>query len=349
MSQPPYPPPGGYTPQDQHGYTPQDQHGYTPQDQRGYAQQEQPWGYPAQQAQPQQPGYPQQPAYPHQQGDPLQQQGYLQQPTYPQQPAYPPQQQGYPQHGYPQHGYPQHGYPQQPTDLRPEQPGPTSGQPWPVPQQQYPSYQPQQSGYAEQQYHAPVQEPSSGRRKIIVIAAAGVAVLALAGVGIAVAAGSGSSGPQTRISLPGTLDGQAKSSASGTGTGAASAELKKVIPGATDTVAGHYGDVLNGGIFVMGVNGDIDDPGGILDKYDKEVSKRGTAAVKMENVTEVDAGPLGGEARCGESVATIGTTTARSQFCYWANGTVLGIITATGGTDVKSRFVSLRSQVEKEI
>jgi hypothetical protein len=65
----------------------------------------------------------------------------------------------------------------------------------------------------------------------------------------------------------------------------------------------------------------------------------------LKNITEIDPGPLGGEARCGSS----GTGSSRLVACAWADHGSVGLIIFWFKTlsQVKGEFVKLRGQIEK--
>ncbi|MFI6263953.1 hypothetical protein [Micromonospora sp. NPDC051006] len=364
MSYPPddsYPPPSGQgsypPPRQPGGYPPLQQGGYPAAQQGGYPGQ---GGHPG----PQQGGYPGQGGHPGpQQGGRSAQGGY----PGPQQHGYPEPQRGggYPgpqQGGYPgpqQGGYPgeQGGYPgsQQPGGYPPPQRQPET---YP-PAQQPGGYPPQQQdgfgGQPGQTYGDPagsVQPPprkKSRTGRIILIAVAVVLVLCLGGTAVAWfglkdEVSEGVEASRTRVEAPATLAGRPKitdpelKSLSDQMV----AEMKKTAQNETSAVGAFYGDPAKQDlVMVIGVSGLMADPKKELDDV---VTGLGTE-LGVKEMTPVEAGPLGGEARCGDGKAE----SAPLGVCVWADKGSVGAVVVffSSAEKAKADFVTMRGEIEK--
>ena len=114
-------------------------------------------------------------------------------------------------------------------------------------------------------------------------------------------------------------------------------------PGATTSVGALYGTVAKRDIVVIaGVAAPVDDPG-------KELTGTffgaGVGGLDVTGITEVEPGPLGGEAKCGKADAS-GVNMA---LCAWADeGSVGWIIWYFKSVkQAKAEFAKLRGEIEK--
>jgi hypothetical protein len=315
MSQPPYPPSDGQYPAQQPYPGPGQPPAGQPYPGQGqYAGQGQ---HPGQQPYPGPQAHPGQQPYPGQQG----QQPYPGQQSYPGQPAYPAQ---------------------------------------PYPQQEYPpqQYGPQQYGPQQQAWGPPVAAPKSGS-KGLVIGLVAVLVLAIGGVGAWLGLRDGGDGPnvgplggvtttKTALSSPETLNGSPKSKLGAqleTAKQSAESELRALAPGAKDFKIGMYED----GLIFSGANGTFE-PDVVLKNYEDKLRNNVKGSVTMTGPSEVDAGPLGGKARCAALATSLGTKKMEVDVCFWVNGSVFGVLTSMNGkTKVKDNFLRLRGELEKPI
>ncbi|MCM0678209.1 hypothetical protein NCC78_26550 [Micromonospora phytophila] len=311
QSGPPY---GSYPPPQQPGSYPP-----PPQQPGGYPpHQQQPGGYPPHQQQPG--GYP-----------PPQQSG-----GYP-----PPQQSG----GYPppqqSGGYP----PQQPAGSYQPQPG---------------SYQPPQAGgYPQpgagpgQPYGDPAGPPPAKKSRvgrILLISLAVVLVLCLGGAAVAFFALRDEvketvDATKTRVVAPATLAGRPKVSDPNLLDAAKQLEsgLKKSMPDATSTVGAFYGTPAERDlVMVAAASGLNTDPDRTLDEAVKGAAE---SDVQLGEMKTVDAGPLGGEAKCGDAKAA----EVPLGVCLWSDKGSLGmiIIYFKSGAETQAEFATIRGQIEQ--
>ena len=267
------------------------------------------------------------------------------------QPTYGDQQQGQ-TYGQPAYGQPTYG---QPTYGQ-QQPGQTYGQP---------AYGDQ--GYG-QQYGQPPQPPTDqyggpplppgpppakkrSGGKIVLIVLAIVVVLCVAGSAVAYFAlkddvGGVLDAADTTVSAPATLAGKPKISDPDLQSAADSmvTELKAEVPNARDTVAAFYGDPAKQDmVMLVAISGLLADPGKELDDTFTSMNSSG---LPVKNVKTVEAGPLGGEAKCGDA-------TAAGQplgVCVWTDRGSLGLIGVyfKTGDQAYAQFVQMRGEVEKQ-
>ncbi|MEU8392912.1 hypothetical protein [Micromonospora sp. NPDC048842] len=268
---------------------------------------------------------------PHDSPDPSQQPG--------QQPGGwpPPQQQGQPQHpgGFPpaQPGFPpaQPGFPPAQPGFPPAQPG-------------FPPYgDPNMAG-------GPPPAKKSNVGKIVLIVLAVVLVLCLGGAAITWLVvkddvGAVVDASKTRVVAPATLadrpkltDPQLQAAAEQAVSG-----MKSAAQNETSTVAAFYGDPTKQDlVMIAGVSALLSDPKKELDAYVDGLSKQLT----VDAMTAVDAGPLGGEARCGDGKAD----TVPLGICVWADRGSLGMVVMyfKSADQAKTEFATIRGQVEQQ-
>ncbi|MGC4869917.1 hypothetical protein ACLQ3B_31240 [Micromonospora sp. DT53] len=273
---------------------------------------------------------------PHDSPDPSQQPG--QQPG-----GWPPPQQGQPQQsgGFPpaQPGFPpaQSGFPPAQPGFPPAQPGFPPGQPG------QPYGDPNLAG-------GPPPAKKSNVGKIVLIVLAVVLVLCIGGVAITWFAVKGPvndalDATKTRVVAPATLAGRPKLTNPELQTAADQAvkEMKTVAQNETSAVAAFYGDPTKQDlIMIAGVSALLTDPKKELDAYVDGLSKQLTVA----KMTTVDAGPLGGEARCGDGKAE----TVPLGICVWSDRGSLGMVVMyfKSGDQAKAEFTTIRGQIEQQ-
>ncbi len=306
-----------------------------------YPPPQQPGGYPSQQPGPQYGG-----SYPPQQPGPQYGGGY------------PPQQSG-PQHdggGYP----PQQPGPQYGGGYPPQQPGPQYGGDYPPPQQpspQYGGYPAEQPGgsYLESgqpSYGAPAGPPpkKSNVGRILLITLAVVVVLCLGGGAVLLFTAKDKVGDvvdatKTRVVAPTTLAGRPKVTEPQLQSAAEEmvAEMRKDVPDATSTVGGFYGNPAKKDlVMIAGASGVMADPKKELDNATKDLSTE----LGVTTFSTVDAGPLGGDAKCGDGKAD----DVPVGVCVWADRGSLGVIIIyfKSVKDLKAQFVTMRGQIEQK-
>ncbi|MER7456962.1 hypothetical protein [Micromonospora sp. NPDC126480] len=269
----------------------------------------------------------------------------------------PPQSGGYPPPAQPG-GYPQ----QQPGGYPPPQPG---GYPTP-PQQQpggYPEAQP--GGFPQQpaggfpppggpggQFGAVPPAPKKGSAgKVLLIVLAAVLVLCLGGAAVVFFAVKDEvketvDAARIRVVEPETLGGRPKvtdpnlQNASRT----LEAELNKALPGATSAVGAFYGDpVKQDLVMVAAASGRNADPAKTLDDT---IAGARQSDVEIGEMSSVDPGPLGGEAKCGDAEAN----QVPIGFCVWSDSGSVGMILIyfKTGAEAQQELVAMRGQIEQK-
>ncbi|WP_433460799.1 hypothetical protein [Micromonospora sp. CA-248212] len=269
---------------------------------------------------PQQPG---QPAAPYQPG----------QPAAPYQPGQPaaPQQPGPPQPGWPQ----QQGFPP------PQQPGG-----WPQ-QQGFPPPQPGQPYGGPHLAGPPPKKSNVG--KILLIVLAVVLVLCLGGAAITWFAvkdevGDVVDATKTRVVAPAALAGRAKNTDPQLQTVADQmvTQMKTEVQNETSTVGAFYGDPTKQDlVLIAAVSGVMADPKKELDEAVTGLASQ----LSVTNMAAVEAGPLGGDARCGDGKAE----SVPLGVCVWADRGSVGLVVMYFKTaaEAKAEFVGVRGQIEQ--
>ncbi|RLK22785.1 hypothetical protein DER29_0629 [Micromonospora sp. M71_S20] len=266
--------------------------------------------------------------------------------------SYPPQQPG----GYgppPQAG----GYdplPPQPGGYGPPQ---QSGAYGPPPQSG--GYPPQAGGFAQPPsggvagapYGGPPVARKSNAGKIVLISLAVVLVLCLGGAAIVAFAVKDEvketvDATRIRVVAPATLAGRPKATDPALQAGARQleAELNKTIPEASSTVGGFYGTLADKDlVMIAAASGLNPNPARTL-----EDTIRGarTSDVRLGEMSSVDPGPLGGEAKCGDAKAQ----DVPLGVCVWSDKGSVGmvIIYFKTGQQAHAEFATIRGQVEQK-
>ncbi|MEV0426271.1 hypothetical protein [Micromonospora sp. NPDC050495] len=239
--------------------------------------------------------------------------------------GYPPQQQS--------GGYPS---PQQPGGYPPPaQPGPPYG-----------------AEAGQPGYGAPVGPPpkKSSVGKILLIVLAVVVVLCVGG-GTALYFATKDKvdevvdATKTRMTTPETLAGRPKVTDPQLQKAATDmvAEMKKDVPDATSTVGAFYGDPQKQDLVMIGgVSGLIADP----KKELADATKGLGSELAVSNFKSIDAGPLGGDAECGDGKAQ----TVSVGVCVWADRGSVGVLVLyfKSGADLQKEFAAMRGQIEQK-
>lgn len=237
----------------------------------------------------------------------------------PEQP-YHPQQPGHPQ---------QHGYPQQPGY-----------------QQPYP--QSEQSGPPAPPAPPPAKKSRVGMIVLIVIAALVVlcgGVAAVAYFALRDDVESAVDAANTRVEAPETLLGRAKMTDPKLVQAANEMveSMKKEISNETGAVGAFYGDPAKQDmIMIAAASGLVRNPETELDDAFREI---GSSGLKVSTPTEVDAGPLGGHAKCADGTAE----EVPVAMCVWADNGSVGVVAFyfKKVDQIKAEFVTIRGEVEK--
>ncbi|TDB72745.1 hypothetical protein [Micromonospora sp. KC723] len=257
---------------------------------------------------------------------------------------YPPQ----PDNGEPHGSYP----PPQPGDATPPQPGDNPSQPGP-----FPPAQPGIHPAPGQPYPAAPGAPAAKKSnvgKILLISLAAVLVLCLGGAAVAFFAVKDEAkeaveaveAANTRVVAPETLAGRAKSTDPSLLEGAKQleAELNKSLPDATSTAGAFYGTVERKDlVMVAAASGRNTDPAKTLDDT---ISGAGQADLQVKEMKSVDAGPLGGLAKCGDAEAS----TVPLGICVWSDKGSIGmiIIYFKGGQEAANELSTMRGQIQQK-
>ncbi|MFC4145297.1 hypothetical protein ACFO0M_03440 [Micromonospora mangrovi] len=257
----------------------------------------------------------------------------------------PPQQSGYPVPQQPE-GYP---VPQQPEGY----PAPQQPDGYPAPQQ------PQYGGYptSGQPYGGPVTpagpppQKKSNVTRILLITLAVVLVLCLGGAAVLFFAAKGKVGEvvdatKTRVVAPATLAGRAKATDPTLQQGAQQleTELKKSLPDATSTVGAFYGEPAKKDLVMIAAASGLNaNPGKTLDDT---VSGMKSTDVEVGEMKTVDAGPLGGEAKCGDATAA----QVPMGVCVWSDRGSIGMILIyfKTGVQAQAELATMRGQIEQK-
>ncbi|KAB1927450.1 hypothetical protein [Micromonospora noduli] len=245
----------------------------------------------------------------------------------------------------------QQGQPQQPGGFPPAQSGFPPAQPgFPPAQPGFPAAQPGQPYGDPNLAGGPPPAKKSNVGKIVLIVLAAVLVLCLGGVAITWFVvkddvGAVVDASKTRVVAPATLAGRPKLTNPELLTAAEQAVsgMKTAAGNETSTVAAFYGDPTKQDlVMIAAVSGLLSDPKKELDAYVDGLSKQLTVG----EMTAVDAGPLGGEARCGDGKAD----TVPLGICVWTDRGSLGMVVMyfKSADQAKAEFTAIRGQVEQQ-
>ncbi|MGK5522160.1 hypothetical protein ACSNN9_22780 [Micromonospora sp. URMC 107] len=214
---------------------------------------------------------------------------------------------------------------------------------------------PQAGGYGPPPGGVPYGGPPVARKssagRIVLISLAVVLVLCLGGAAIVAFAVKDEvketvDATRIRVVAPATLAGRPKATDPTLQAGARQleAELNKTIPGATSTVGGFYGTPADKDlVMIAAASGLNPDPARAL-----EDTIRGarTSDVRLGEMSSVDPGPLGGEAKCGDAKAG----DVPLGVCVWSDKGSVGmvIIYFKTGQQAHAEFATIRGQVEQK-
>ncbi|MEH1164523.1 hypothetical protein V6V47_03955 [Micromonospora sp. CPCC 205539] len=244
------------------------------------------------------------------------------------------------------HGTPPGSYP---PPQQPGQPAPY-GQPVPGQQGGFPPAQPGQP-YGDPSLSAGPPAPKKSKAgKIILIVLAVVLVLCLGGAAITWFAvkdevGDVVDATKTRVSAPATLAGRAKNTDPQLQKAADDmvAGMKATAKNETGAVGAFYGDPAKKDLFMIAAaSGVMADPKKELDDLVTGLSSQ----VGVASMATVEAGPLGGEARCGDGKIE----DVPVGICAWADRGSVGMVISYYKTadQVKAEFVTIRGQIEQK-
>ncbi|SBT53668.1 hypothetical protein [Micromonospora auratinigra] len=232
---------------------------------------------------------------------------------------------------------------------------PPSGS-YPSPQEQPGGFPPpQQPGQpygaeAGQPGFAPAEPPKkkSSVGKILLIVLAVVVVLCVGGGAVAYFATKDKvaevvDATKTHVQAPATLAGRPKVTEPKLQAAAEQmkTQIKGDVPDAKETVGAFYGDPTKGDlVMIVGVSGLIADPKKELDDATKGIgSEMGVTTFRT-----VEAGPLGGDAKCGDGQ----TEGVKVGVCTWADKGSLGMILIydKASAELEKQFVAMRGEIE---
>ncbi|MET7672208.1 hypothetical protein [Micromonospora luteifusca] len=241
--------------------------------------------------------------------------------------------------------------PQQPGQPgQPQQPQPQPGG-WPQPQQQgFPPAQPGQPYGDPYLPGGPPPAKKSNVGKIVLIVLAVVLVLCLGGVAITWFAvkddvGDVVDATKTRVVAPATLAGRPKLTDPQLQSAADDlvTQMKSEVQNETSTIGAFYGDPIKRDlVMVAAVSGLMTDP-----KKELEDAVNGLSTeLSVTNMAVAEAGPLGGDARCGDGKAAGDVPLG---VCVWVDRGSLGMVVIYFKTaeQVEAEFATIRGQVEQ--
>ncbi|SCF30366.1 hypothetical protein GA0074695_5366 [Micromonospora viridifaciens] len=119
--------------------------------------------------------------------------------------------------------------------------------------------------------------------------------------------------------------------------------IKSSVPGSTSVVGGIYGDPAKQDlVMIAGASALLADPKKELDDAIKGLG----VGLGVKDLKTVDAGPLGGEAKCGDGNAG-GVDVA---VCLWADRGSLGMVVSyfKSADELQPQFVAMRGEIEKK-
>jgi len=154
----------------------------------------------------------------------------------------------------------------------------------------------------------------------------------------------------TRVVAPDTLGGKPKITdpALQSVVDEMKTQLNGDLPDATSTAAAFYGDIAKKDlVMLVAASGLVVSPEQELDKTFTDLN---SASMTIKNIKTVEAGPLGGSAKCGDGAITDAGAELTIGVCAWAdNGSVgmFGVYNVDGAAAYKN-FVAMRAEVEKQ-
>jgi hypothetical protein len=196
---------------------------------------------------------------------------------------------------------------------------------------------------------APVPPKKRSVGKIIALVVAIVVVLCLGGIGIALFANRDkiadvAAATQIKVVEPAALGSRPKTTdpTLSSALDGASAEMKKEA-GVTGTAAAFYGDAKTLDMVMVVAASSIG--GSAQDRYDAMVKGLGSDFT-VTNLKDVEPGPLGGIAKCGDG----STSGVPLGVCMWADSGSFAMLVQfkKTGADLQKDFVSYRGQIEQK-
>jgi hypothetical protein len=281
------------------------------------------------------------------------------------QPPYPPYSPE-PHSGQPGSGAPQ-GYPPPGGSQQPGYPPPPDASPYGPPQSQ-PQYgtQPPPAQYGDPQYGAPqhgapqygapqygapppVRKKSSAL-KIVLIVVGVIAVLCVGGVAIVAFAAKDKveqvvNAASIKVVEPATLGGREKiTDPSLTASVSSLDSAFSQVPGVTSSVSSVYGDLQKQDVVMVAAASTAS--GSAQSRFDEFTSGMSTGGLKVDEMTAVDPGPLGGIAKCGDTDSA-GVPMA---ICVWSDDGSIGMFAMMfkEKADLAKEFVAMRGEVEQK-
>ncbi|SCG71490.1 flagellar basal body-associated FliL family protein [Micromonospora coxensis] len=248
---------------------------------------------------------------------------------------------------------PANPYPSQPDNGAPHgsYPPPQQEQPGGYPAPSQPTVFPAQPGQPFGDPSGAPQKKKSNVGKIVLISLAVVLVLCLGGAAIAFFAvkdevKEGVEAINTRVVAPDTLAGRAKSTDPALTEGAKEleAQLNKSLPDATSTAGAFYGTPAKKDLVMIAAASGLNaDPEKTLEDT---IAGAGQSEVKIAQMKTVDAGPLGGVAKCGDAEAA----NVPLGVCVWSDKGSLGMIIVyfKSGQEAAAELPAMRAAIEQK-
>jgi hypothetical protein len=145
------------------------------------------------------------------------------------------------------------------------------------------------------------------------------------------------------VSAPATLGGREKitdPSLAGTIT-SLDGEMSRV-PGATGSVAAVYGELQKQDVVMVAAASSLN--GSAQSRYDEFTKGLASGNMQLDNLADVEPGPLGGIAKCGDTDSS-GVPMA---ICVWSDNGSTGMFAMMfkKKADLEKEFVTLRGEVE---
>ncbi|GAA4195510.1 hypothetical protein [Microbispora amethystogenes] len=194
-------------------------------------------------------------------------------------------------------------------------------------------------------------EPPAARgtvSKLVLVVLAGVVAAAVAVVFYSLRDGAEktdeSQSPfRTHVVEPETLGGRAKHVTAGLRRviDRRLATVKKAVPQATGTVVAFYGNPGDKNmVMAFAVSAPVPNPNTTIDRF---VAFMG---VKAGHMKQVQPGPLGGVAKCGDATFVENVV---SSICFWADSNTRGMIAMyfESGDQAAAHFVTMRDEIEQ--
>jgi hypothetical protein len=120
-------------------------------------------------------------------------------------------------------------------------------------------------------------------------------------------------------------------------------ELAK-LPGSTGSVGAVYGDLQSQDVVMVAAASSIS--GSAQSRYDEFTSGLAAGNMRIDNLTDVEPGPLGGIAKCGDTDSS-GVPMA---ICVWSDNGSTGMFAMMfkQKAELEKEFVGLRGEVERK-